>query len=88
MSPFFKIDSLTAIVKRKFYPNFQSYSAKELQDALNSVGLTLLVLLVVPRYTEGWDLTTDLQLVVPLMAGWVCSDVTDYLAVTLVLKRK
>lgn len=88
IAPFCKIEPLTSQVYRLFKDDVPAPSSEQLRDTLNTVGLTLLVLLVVPRYTQGWDLQTDLQLVVPVMAGWVISDAVDSLAIAWYLQRR
>lgn len=91
--PFFKIEQLIAPVYTQFARlladavyDTAPFSSEELQRTLNSVGIAIAVLLIVPRYTEGWDLRTDLQLVLPWMGGWVLFDIAFMVGIVLRLK--
>ncbi|MEW5305409.1 MAG: hypothetical protein WDW36_007948 [Sanguina aurantia] len=88
IAPFCNIEPLTSQVYRLFKDDVPAPSSEQLRDTLNTVGLTLLVLLIVPRYTQGWDLQTDLQLAVPVMTGWAVSDAVDSLAIAWYLQRR
>lgn len=69
------------MVNQQFDKKAKLSTADEVCKTLDFVGMTLLVLLIVPRYTLGWDLPTDLQLVVPFMAGWTLGGLLEDLAV-------
>lgn len=82
------MESLMAPAYRHLKLNMRSSSAKEDQKSLESIGLVLVALLIIPQCALGWGLKADLQLVLPFTVGLVMNGPIDTLTGFILLRLK